>query len=350
MRRLLVFFARVGDLVILSPVFRHLARDGELDLLARPWSRPLLEGQPGISQIHTLAKPNAGWFTRLVHGNEHRHLEPRLIARRYDEIITFAEERQQVQQWIADWAGSAVRRSLSRSQPHAPRHQVDANRNALEFGGFPTDGFVPTPALVVTPAQSERARARLSPLGSRVLAVQAGSSLTHRWLRKQPNLKGLTHQQWGELLNHLFASNAIDAVVLHGSAPEGREARAIRSEVTPRWRERTYDWTGQVPLGDLPAVLASSYATVSVDTGPAHIAAAVGCPLVVIFGPTDPAIFGPRGPGEVEIVVGSAPCQFCHASTLFKRCRANICLTTMRHDTLVAAWERLMARTTTPRR
>jgi ADP-heptose:LPS heptosyltransferase len=109
-----------------------------------------------------------------------------------------------------------------------------------------------------------------------------------------------------------------------------------------RWQHHVHDWTGQVPLTQLPAVLAASHATVSVDTGPAHIAAAVGCPLLVFFGPTDPAVFAPRGPGRVEVLLGSAPCQFCHGSKLFKRCRANICLSTMTTETVIAGWQRLM--------
>lgn len=342
MRRLLVFFARVGDLVMFTPVIRHLARDGELDLLVRPWGRPLLNGQPGVATIHSLGNPNGGLLARLLDGNERGRLEPLLAARRYDEIITFKGETKEVQQWISRWGGQATRRFVSRALPGAPPHQVDANRNALEFGGFSTVDFDPAPRLEVSAERLAAARARLGVLGQRVVALQAGSSLTHRWLRKQPNLKGLTPAQWSAFLGRLFADGRIDAAVLHGSAPEGREARAISAALDPRWRDRVHDWTGQVPLGELPAVLAASHATVSVDTGPAHIAAAVGCPLLVLFGPTDPAVFAPRGAGRVEVLLGSAPCQFCHGSRLFKTCRANICLNTMSSETLLAGWRRLM--------
>lgn len=343
MRRLLVFFARVGDLVMFTPVIRQLARDGELDLLVRPWGRPLLDGQPGIAAIHTLGNPNrSGLWSRLLDGNERGRLEPILAARRYDEIITFKGETGAVQQWIRRWGGEATRRFVSRAGIGAPRHQVDANRNALEFGGFSTADYDPAPRLMVSEQRLAAARTRVGALGRRVIALQAGSSLTHRWLRKQPNLKGLTPAQWSTFIARLLSEDHIDAVVLHGSAPEGREARAIRAATPPNWRERVHDWTGQVPLGELPAVLAASHATVSVDTGPAHIAAAVACPLLVLFGPTDPAVFAPRGAGRVEVLLGSAPCQFCHGSRLFKTCRANICLSTMTTETLLAGWHRLM--------
>jgi ADP-heptose:LPS heptosyltransferase len=342
MRRLLVFFARVGDLVMFTPVFNHLARDGELDVLVRPWGLPLLHGQPAISRIHTLRNPNGGWLSRILGGNERDKLAPVLAERRYDEIITFKGETAQVQKWIGRWCGGAKRRLVSRNLPGAPRHQVEANRHALEFGGFSTEQFDPVPRLAIAPQQLTQARTRLAPLGARVLAVQAGSSLTHRWFRKQPNLKGISPQQWGSLIGRLFTENQIDAVVLHGSAPEGREARAIRSAAEQRWQARVHDWTGQVPLSELPAVLAASHATISVDTGPGHIAAAVGTPLLVIFGPTDPAVFAPKGPGRIEVLLGSAPCQYCFGTRLFKRCRANICLTSVTTETVMSSWNRLM--------
>jgi ADP-heptose:LPS heptosyltransferase len=173
--------------------------------------------------------------------------------------------------------------------------------------------------------------------------VQAGSSLTHRWLRRQPNLKGLEPGQWARLIARILADGEADAVILLGSAPEGREARAIRAAVPAGQAAQVHDLTGQVGLADLPAVLAACTAVLSVDTGPAHIAAAVGTPLLAVFGPTDPARFLARGPGRIELLLGSAPCQFCHGTRKFRTCGANICLTGLADAAIHAAWRRLRA-------
>ncbi len=345
MRRLVVFFARVGDLVMLTPILRQLARDGEVELLARPWARPLLGDQPWLAGVHTLAHPSAGdrGLDGWLRGGERRRLGPVLGARGYDEIVVFQGETALIRGWIDGWRGPAVMRSITRAGS-AHRHVVDANRDALVGGGFSVDGFDAQPRLVVPPAALAAARARLAPLGRRVLAIQAGSSLTHAWWRKRRNLKGLAPGQWAELLTRLFAAGRCDGAVLHGSAPEGREARAIRARLPAELRARVQDWTGAVPLGELRAVLAASHAVLSVDTGPAHIAAAVGTPLLVVFGPTDPAVFQPRGPGAVELMLGKAPCQFCHETPVFKTCKANVCLTTMNVEQLVDAYGRLTAR------
>ena len=59
----------------------------------------------------------------------------------------------------------------------------------------------------------------------------------------------------------------------------------------------------------LPALLTELDALVSGDTGVAHLAAALGTPTVVLFGPTDPELTAPRGP--VEVLRRAVPCAPC---------------------------------------
>ena len=61
------------------------------------------------------------------------------------------------------------------------------------------------------------------------------------------------------------------------------------------------DW----PLARVAALLSLARAAVGNDSGPTHLAAAVGCATVAVFGPTDPAVWGPIGP-RVRVVGGEA--------------------------------------------
>ena len=106
-------------------------------------------------------------------------------------------------------------------------------------------------------------------------------------------------------------------------------------------RCRCHDLSTRASLDLLPALLAGHQALISVDTGPAHIAAAVGCPLLVFFGPSDPAVFAPWGKGPVEVLAGRAPCQFCHATPLYKTSRDNRCLNRVPDGQLWESWNRL---------
>lgn len=341
--RLLAFFARVGDLVMLVPLLRHLAAQGGVELLARPWARTLLADQGWLGAIHTLERPNLpGWQDMLL-GGPRRRLGRTLADRRFKEVLVFSGEKPLVRHWAASWCGTAPIRELSTGpMAGASRHMVDVYRRAAAAAGLDGADFPVVPTLDVAPERLTAARLRLTAIGGRILAVQAGSSLTHRWIRKQPNLKGLAPEQWGRWFARLLDAGRIDGVVLLGSRQERREAQAIIAATDTLRRPRVHDWTGLVGLGELPALFAACHATASVDTGPGHIAAAVGCPLLSIFGPTDPAVFLPRGPGRVELLLGQAPCQFCHWTPRFRTCRDNTCLNRMPDAALDAAWERLM--------
>jgi ADP-heptose:LPS heptosyltransferase len=334
-RRALAIFVRVGDTVMMTPLLRHLARGVDLVVIARPAAADLLRHQPWIAEVHGLDKP------RAYRGAGVRPLVARLRGR-IDEVVGFASE------------GPPVQRLLQRIAPvrqlvlpfAGAGHVTDRIPAALAGAGFDLDGFDPTPRLDVAPAQREAAHADLARLGRRVLAIQAGSSLTDRafWYPRRLNLKGLDPRQWAALLTGILRHDEADAVVFHGSARERDLAEAITALVPAGLRPRLHDRAGVVPLADLVAQLAAAFALISVDTGPAHIAAAVGCPLLSIFGPTDPTQYLPRGSAPVELLLGSAPCQFCHNTRLWDTCRDNICLNRLSPETLDAAWQRLRAK------
>ena len=63
----------------------------------------------------------------------------------------------------------------------------------------------------------------------------------------------------------------------------------------------------------LPALLSELDVLVSGDTGVAHLAAALGTPVVTLFGPTDPRLSAPRGPGRV--MTHPVPCAPCFYRT-----------------------------------
>jgi heptosyltransferase II len=68
--------------------------------------------------------------------------------------------------------------------------------------------------------------------------------------------------------------------------------------------------TGRTDLAQTAAVLKASDVLVTNDTGPAHIAAAVGCPVVVIFGPTNPITTSPYSTAA-EVVRHPPDCAPC---------------------------------------
>ena len=68
---------------------------------------------------------------------------------------------------------------------------------------------------------------------------------------------------------------------------------------------------GRTSLKTLGAVFRRASAVLSTDTGPMHIAVAVGTPVVALFGPTEPSYTGPYGDGHVVLRSG-VPCSPCY--------------------------------------
>lgn len=112
-------------------------------------------------------------------------------------------------------------------------------------------------------------------------------------------------------------------------------------DLTARVAGRTaLDWGGQTSWGQLAAVLQGADAVVVANTGPAHLAAAVGTPVVSLFAPTVPQIrWAPYGVPRVVLGDGTAAC----AGTRATRCPVpgHPCLTTVGSGEVLAAVQRL---------
>jgi heptosyltransferase I len=92
-------------------------------------------------------------------------------------------------------------------------------------------------------------------------------------------------------------------------------------------------------VGDLAAVMRGAALVVSGDTGPLHIAAAVGTPLVGLYGPTWPERNGPWDPADV-VISRAGRCQ-CHHK---RRCLTGApCIETIGVEEVVAAVDRRLA-------
>jgi ADP-heptose:LPS heptosyltransferase len=97
--------------------------------------------------------------------------------------------------------------------------------------------------------------------------------------------------------------------------------------------------TPQTSVADVVALARGAAVMVSGDTGPTHIAAAVGTPIVGIYGPTRPERNGPWVP-EDETVSRASICQ-CHH---FRQCKIErMCLLDIEVDEVLAAVERRLA-------
>jgi len=337
MRRLFIYFAGIGDLVILVPVFRHLARTGALDLLTRPHGAALFRSQSFVSSAWTLAHPNRGRSAlgSFFLGGERARMGALLKTQGYDEIIYFEQERAVVKAWVESWRGTSVVRRMDYPDGHPDRVSIGVQSLAIDPAELEL-----APRMDLDTAKRLAMKERLERVGKRLIGIQAGSGPITRW-PPRPDVKGLSAKQWADFAAALLDADEADAIVLQGGPRERKIAAAIIQCAPDRIRGRLHDWTGRFSLDELAHVMSGYRALLSVDTGPAHLAAAAGCPVLAIFGPTDPRAYRMRGSRPVEVVLGRAPCQFCGGTDQFKRCRDNRCLGDIPLASLVNGWNML---------
>ena len=125
-------------------------------------------------------------------------------------------------------------------------------------------------------------------------------------------------------------------IVLTGSAADRAMVDDVRAQLagTP-----VRALAGVLDLPDTAALVSRVDVMITGDTGPMHLAAAMGAPVVALFGPSDPARYGPRARAE-RILRVQLPCSPCGQVRLPPvRCRGHVpdCMDGITVDAVVAA-------------
>jgi ADP-heptose:LPS heptosyltransferase len=217
-------------------------------------------------------------------------LRRRLRRGRFDRVYDLqTSTRSSAYAWLLrpgmpEWSGIAWRCS----HPHAnrdrdPQHTLDKQAEQLLMAGI-----YPTPLPALPPFHCELPPALA---GRDFVLLVPGSSPGHpekRW----------PAEHFGALARALEGAGCRAVIV--GTAPESPLAVRIRS-LCPD----AVDLTGQTDLGRLGALAQRAALTIGNDTGICHLAAAAGCPVIVLFsGGTDPVRCAPRG-RHVEVLAAA---------------------------------------------
>jgi len=134
--------------------------------------------------------------------------------------------------------------------------------------------------------------------------------------------------RFAELANRLQSQSDAD-VILFGTAMEAPVSDAIAAGM----RRPPIDLTGKTAIADLPALLSQCHLFIGNDSGAMHVAAAVGLPVVAVFGPTDPLGTAPVTP-RCTIVQEKPYCSPC----FLRRCPTDHrCMTRVTPDMVEAA-------------
>ncbi len=100
---------------------------------------------------------------------------------------------------------------------------------------------------------------------------------------------------------------------------------------------------GRTTPAQLAAVLARCDLLIGIDSGPMHLAAAMGTPVVALFGPTDPHRTGPQGEGH-EVIFHPQPCWGPCVHPVVPKCRHRRCMSAITVEEVLGAARRVLTR------
>ena len=292
-----------GDMVLLTVLLEQLyARfNRPADLIASgPWSEPLLAGNPTIGRIFVLrSRRTPYWLSlsqrRLVAWLKARGVGPTWFMDRGEgrELLTRALVPN-------DYICDSTQYPFVDGENFADRYLRLGNLSPPAFTGLlpaPASGVARAAHLVVQDA----ARRELdSWLGRRGLAgrdfmvFHPGSRhVARRRVRSRSGaLKYWPEDRWAEVVRAVRAHCPDQAIIFSGTTAESSLIEEVLRQAAV---SDTLNAAGDLPVSRLLALLERSRSFIAVDTGPAHAAAALGCPTVALFGHIDPWLYRPGG-------------------------------------------------------
>jgi heptosyltransferase I len=294
-RFLLLRLGSLGDVVHALPsaaALRDSFPDARIDWAVEPkWAR-LLEGNPDLNNVIQIDRKSAGGIfstvTQLRSANYTCAIDFQGLYK--SALLAFASgaprrigfQRTYAREGYASWFYT------ERLNPRGA-HKVEHNLTLAEAAG--ARKFPPRFPIAIRPEDEARVTQELEDRNIRDFFVlnPGGGWRSKCW----------PAERYGELHAKIFENFGLRGVVSYGPGEDDLAQAAISAA------GKSAPAAIPLALGPLMALLRRARLVVSADTGPLHLAAALGTPVVALFGPTDPARNGPfiTNPAQKSVIV-----------------------------------------------
>ena len=302
MQNILIIKLRyIGDVLLCTPLVRALREhypEAQITFLVSPGTQDVLKHNPCLDEVLLLPRTNLFDQLRFLRG---------IRSRRFDCVLDLTDgDRSAI---ITAVTGASRRigfnnenrwRGMVYSQcvraKYGSMHMVDYHGQVASQLGIPNTLGPPE---VWVSVQDEEGAQQL---------LQEKHLHDRPWVMIHP-----TARYWSKAwpadrfaaLSDWLAKQGI-SVLLVGNEKD----KAVGREIQHLSESKPASLMGGTSVLELAALMKRCVLFVGNDGGPMHIAAAVGCPVLAIFGPTDPAIWGPRG-DRARVLYKGLDCDAC---------------------------------------
>ncbi len=323
-RILLIKPSSLGDIIHALPTFDALRRrfpEAELSWFVKAEWAGILERVIGLDRVWPVGRGLSAWLREIGRLRDHR----------FDLVVDLQGLfRSGAAAWLSGCGlrmgfangreGSALCYTHRIAVPDPDLHAVERYLLVAQALGCPAA----VPAFPLHPLEADRGMVHtlLGRHGVRAGTQWVGLHVSARWPTKRWPLASFV------AVARALREDGLQVVVIGATSerPEAQEVAAATGAI---------DLTGETSLAVLPAVLERAACLVTNDSGPMHIAAAMGTPVVALFGPTSPVRTGPYGAGHL-VMRTALPCQPCFS----RSCRNQVpleCLTSIDPEQVIHA-------------
>lgn len=331
---LIIDLAFIGDVILAGPLTREVRQrwpQAEICMLTVPLTKPVAEMLPAIDRAIAYDKKGVhqglGGMWKMARELRREHfdlaicmnfaLRGAMVARLAGIPYRLGYDAQHAG-WFLTWAASHIREGI--------KHETKNHLEVLKPWGFGTEDYSlslqPTEKNILSYKQKAKKLSLAEP-GEYFVVCPMGSY----------ERKNLPLPLAVQLIRKLEAAKPV--YLIGGSGEQAVLAAMAKAGHLPEGRVLA----GALNLPELAVFLQRARAMVSVDTGPMHMAQAVNCPTVAVFGPTDPAVWGPVNPNS-QLVYAGEKCSPCWGKG---ECSNNRCMEKIKADEVLRALEKVMA-------
>ncbi len=303
----------LGDFILTLPFLCSLRKtfpEAQIELMALSSHFALIQGMGLIDRF--VPEGSSGLHLFYTEGAK-RKPSSRFDPSRYDLIIPFTNPDGLLVQNLLTNGNARVHPIRPIPSPNSEIHVVDYLLGQRPDGMGVCESVPRITLLERDPSEETEFLKRQSPHGlmaERLLAIHPGSgSKKKNWPAKS----------FARLISLLKQKDSFFPFLLEG--PADREITESILKILGKESAAVIHHPDLLQLGSL---LLHTHLYLGNDSGVTHLAAALGRPVIAIFGPSDPGVWGPRG-GSIRIFWTKEPCSPCHLKTDIA-CKKQLCM------------------------